>query len=214
MPPKSRSSKATTTATSAKSKTVSSVAQLAALSAAAMKTTVKVGDPSEDASMKHARPILSRINEAGFVTIDSQMGDLESAWYKQRAYVSGIIAKSRRDAIMRALHEKDVIAISMAHRDCKWIPDAGKIYLTVSEIKPAGGGDHTGLPVGNADSFETGVWLNLLPELELKSDKKSMAAIKKDSCLLHVIDAVWGRKRWLFDQVLDALRKSQSNTST
>jgi hypothetical protein len=140
------------------------------------------------------------------------MGDATASWGKQRAYICGIVAKGRRDAIMRALHEKDVVAIAMAHRDCKWVPDAGKIYFTTSATKMAGGGDHAGMPVGNAVAFEE-VWINLLPELGLASDTKSMAAIKKDSCLLCVVDAVWGRKRWLFDQVLDALRKSASGVA-
>lgn len=34
----------------------------------------RVGDPVEDASIAHARPVPSKINALGLVTIDSQMG--------------------------------------------------------------------------------------------------------------------------------------------
>ena len=51
-----------------------SVGQIARLQAAAMPTTSRVGDPEEDETMASARPVLSRINALGFVTVDSQMG--------------------------------------------------------------------------------------------------------------------------------------------
>lgn len=51
---------------------------LGKLSAVAMLTTNRVGDPTEDETMVEARPRLSLINEKGFVTVDSQMGVVKS----------------------------------------------------------------------------------------------------------------------------------------
>ena len=55
-------------------KHIRTFADLAELSARCMRSTKRVGDPGEDASMAVMRPVLAEINALGLVTDDSQSG--------------------------------------------------------------------------------------------------------------------------------------------
>jgi hypothetical protein len=116
-----------------------------------MLTTRRVGDPSEDASMAAARPILSKINELGFVTIDSQMGTSE-----QRAYVSGFVSKNIVEKFVELVTmESGIMCFSFPHGESvpkgyntfglKRMP---RVALTLEGSKPV-----TRYPLGAAMSW-------------------------------------------------------------
>lgn len=101
---------------------LSPVEALAKVSAVAMLTTERVGEPREDASMAQARPRLSEINKRGFLTLDSQMGKKEvmqhgitgeDVLYRQRCYVEGFLPKHLGDEFKRRMHLEDGVMIFM-----------------------------------------------------------------------------------------------------
>lgn len=198
------------------------VAQVAKLQAAAMITTKRVGDPEEDASMSVMRPVLSQMNAMGFVTVDSQMGVKETNRW-QRAYISGFVSKKMAPALLtRLMRCDDLIALTFPHDASADFVEYGlynmpRLPLTLmdedgQELKPV-----TTMPLGAAQPWEE-LWISLLPELHLANDVQSMNAVKKDAVTLFVMDTKWGRKRLLFDRVLEIVssvamgKKARGNT--
>lgn len=188
---------------------VKTVAEVAALSAKAMITTVRVGDPEEDGSMVVMRPVLSQINLHGFVTIDSQMGLKEvNMW--QRAYVSGFISKRCAAAILTQLRRQDgLLVLTFPHGESMppnvedfafahmpWVP----LTLSGKDLKVV-----TRQPLGAAQTWSS-MWGCLLPEVNLKKDWRSRDHVMRDAVQLFVVDLTWGRKTWLFGKILKVLQ--------
>lgn len=186
---------------------VKTVDRVAALQAAAMPSTARVGDPSEDASMAAARPMLAKINALGFVTVDSQMG-LSGGPYRQRAYISGFVSKARAAGLMAELTRRDLVAVQYPHgEDTPADLEAfGLRSMPRLALTDDGGEVHTKMPLGAAQTWKS-MWRGLLPELGLQDDTRSMQAVRADAVQVFVADVVWGRKTWLFRQVHDALAR-------
>lgn len=194
-----------------------SVGQIARLQAAAMPTTSRVGDPEEDETMASARPVLSRINALGFVTVDSQMGTKGGGGYThwQRAYVSGFVASSVAKRFVRAMNAADgVLVLAFPHGEEQ--PEAGKAFAMkrmprVSLTIEARLDTATSHPLAVAQPFSS-MWAALLPELGLRGDGASMKAVAADATQVFVVDMVWGRKTWLFKTVQRCLRDLSTET--
>lgn len=194
---------------------VRSVDELAALQARAMPTTRRVGDPVEDASMSAARPILSKINAAGFVTVDSQMGS-ETRTMRHRAYLFGFVARAHAPALMAELETySGIVALAYA-RHGEDAPAGTESYalanLPRATLTLSRGKSETRQPLGAACTWLE-VWHGLLPELQLSDDAASMAAVAKDAVQIFVFDATYGRKWHLFRKVLDALVRTKRRRS-
>ena len=192
------------------------VREIAALQADAMLTTMRVGDPNEDASMSAMRQKLSKINALGFVTVDSQMGIKENGptlW--QRAYISGFVPRSISDQFVTRMNmTNSIVALAFPHGEEQ--PKSGqefawkrmpRLTLTVETPRFEACTTH---PLAIAQTFHE-MWLGLLPELKLKSDLKSMKAVAKDAVQIFVMDTVWGRKSWLFDTLLKTLKSLKND---
>lgn len=183
-------------------------------SANAMKTTYRVGDPREDVSMSVARPILSKINELGFVTDDSQMGkkdtyDIDSTekfgtiW--QRSYVSGFMSKHEYKQFQLRM---DLIGgcFVLIKPYCENRDIFMGHGIPVTRITDWGGNFNactrtwTDCPV----SIEP-QWINLLPELKIQDNYELMNRIEKEVVYVSVTDMTWGRGFWLFDTIVRAL---------
>lgn len=184
---------------------------------ALMLTTERVGDPTEDASMKRARPALSAINGIGLVTIDSQMG-VKHKEYWQRAYVSGFATRETAERLKAALSTVDSVLVLM-YPHGESVPNKLEDYalahmprlpLTLSGSNMTA---CTQMPLGAAQTFAE-MWANLLPELhaEMKHDMSpaEMKRLKKEcelnSVQVFVVDTVWGRATWLFSTILRRMR--------
>jgi hypothetical protein len=191
-----------------------------------MLTTKRVGDPAEDASMKEARPFLSKINELGIITVDSQMGvknTKKHTW--QRSYVSGFTAPYIAARLKEQFKLVDsVIVLVFPHGE-----DAPKGHeefgfkhmprLTLSIHGPERK-ESTRLPLGACQPFGE-MWLHLLPEFhaELKKGDSAFNYVTKAHCKLksvqiHIVDMVFGRKLWLFKEVIKRLRASKTSEAT
>ena len=189
------------------------VRQIAILSANAMLTTSRVGDPDEDESMASVRNVLSKINSLGFVTIDSQMGHASDG-HMQRAYVLGFMAnKMVPSFIDRVLLDDDLLCLSFPHGEkcppgynsygLKTMP---RLALTLegNPLKPV-----TQQPIGAAMSWGE-AWSNLLPELGLRNNYSARAAVMKDAAIVFVADMKWGRPKWLFGHIVKRLREGRT----
>lgn len=186
------------------------VEDIAALSAKAMLHTLRVGDPEEDASMASMRPILSKINAAGFVTIDSQTGKKGGTPYWQRAYISGFVSKRVVHEFVKRMNLRDsVVAFAFPHGEdqplaCQDFGWAKMPRLSLS-VEGARYDTCTSHPLGVAQSFKE-MWMNLLPELGLSGDVRTMREVAKDAAQVIVVDTVWGRKKRLFSATLETLQ--------
>lgn len=192
-----------------KAPAVRTVAEVAALQAAAMLTTARVGDPTEDDSMAAARPALARINALGFVTVDSQMGVKEPTMW-QRAYIVGFVRTADAARLVDELQRVDgLIALAIPHGEDQ--PPDGEDFAFAFSRMPTlpltlidRDCDHlrtvTRQHLAVAEPFAS-LWSSLLPEIHLRNDRASMDAVRKDATHLFVMDATWGRKTWLFKTV-------------
>lgn len=204
---------------------VTTIAQVAKLSAREMKTTARVGDEEEDPSMKVARPILSKINAAGLVTMDSQMGlksDYVSVVEKgfvgvmwQRAYVSGFMARESAAAFAERLDLVGGIAIKVCEHASKEPSDkvfraAYKIPVTRFSTRDGAFAASTHMPmIPNTFAYD---WMNLLPETGLRSDRRAMQLVAPSVVQVYIVDMQWGRPMWLYNEILKALRSRASRT--
>jgi hypothetical protein len=71
------------------------------------------------------------MNEAGFVTTDSQPGVFDSAG-EQRAYVEGLCAEATAERVIRELLGTDLVVLSYAPEMSGW----GSIGVTVDDGAP------------------------------------------------------------------------------
>lgn len=202
---------------------VTTIAQVAKLSAREMKTTARV--EVEDPSMKVARPILSKINAAGLVTVDSQMGlksDYVSVMEKgfvgvtwQRAYVYGFMARESAAAFAARLDLVGGIAIQVCELASKEPSDkafraANKIPVTRWSTRDGAFAASTHIPM--IPSTFAYLWMNLLPETGLRSDRRAMQLVAPSVVQVNIVDMQWGRPMWLYNQILKALTCRASMT--
>jgi hypothetical protein len=89
-------------------KSLNTLEEILAASSEAMKSTKRVGDPTEDASMSKARPRLAAMNAFGLLTIDSQMGK-KNGKCMQRAYLEAIVDGDLAIELHDALCQDDSI---------------------------------------------------------------------------------------------------------
>lgn len=190
------------------------VEEIAALQAAAMLTTARVGDPEEDASMAAMRGVLSKINALGFVTVDSQTGAKESGpLHWQRAYISGFVPKSLAKEFVAQMNLRNsVVALAFPHGEEQ--PAGGRAFAwkkmpRLSLTLEARHETCTSHPLAVAQPFR-GMWRAMLPELGLADDRRSMRAVAEDAVQVFVTDTVWGRKTALFKAACECLRLAHS----
>lgn len=195
---------------------VRTVAEVASLQAKAMLTTARVGDPGEDAEMAVMRPMLSRVNFHGLVTVDSQMGHKRpKSW--QRAYVSGFVAKALAPAIISRLIRQDgMMVLQFPHGETmarhlmigtpkldlygyKHMPRL-PVTLDGADLVPV-----TRMPLAIAQTWSE-MWMNLLPEIDMRDDKASQDAVMQDAVQVYIVDLTWGRRTWLFTRIIKVLR--------
>ncbi|AAK14642.1 unnamed protein product [Ectocarpus sp. 4 AP-2014] len=197
---------------------LSPVQALGKLSAVAMLTTVRVGDPGEDASMAQARPYLSEVNKRGLVTTDSQMGAKKhlshhfdghvlnppvTQW--QRSYISGILAKGLGGKFAQKMRLVDGVDFFL-----DWHGESPPYALTHDiNVTMYRQGD-------NEPNFFTNVPMathplayslsGVLPEVEhvLQNDT-CVRIVEEDALLVQIVDLVWGRPFWLFEKVKEVL---------
>lgn len=182
-----------------------------------MLTTRRVGDESEDPSMKRARRALSEINRIGLITIDSQMG-VKRDRHWQRAYVWGLATRETATKIKAALSTVDsILVLAFPHSETSPFT---KAYIEYSlqhmprlDLTLEGPGLHavTRQPIGVPATFSE-MWTGLLPELHAEMARDMSPAkiqrlketCKRDSLQVFVMDTVWGRPSWLFKTVISA----------
>ena len=202
---------------------------LARKSADEMKTTARVGDAEEDATMAEIRSALSRINALGMVTTDSQMGaksrytfasnsELEGETW-QRAYVCGIMLRDHAAELVEKLDlEDDIIASALPYMpeeryrkrrksdadvvNYLW-KHVSRICVTRELHEDGTFRPHTRIP-GFAPALSHDM-AGLLPETGLLGDEDLERALAPHVVAVHVVDTRWGRKDSLFDRVAAAL---------
>lgn len=190
------------------------VEEVAALQAAAMPTTARVGDPEEDASMAALRGVLSRINALGFVTVDSQAGVKDDGpihW--QRAYISGFVPRSlAKDFVTQMNLRNSVVALAFPHGEEQ--PACGRTFAwrRMPRLPLTLEARHetcTSHPLAVAQPFRS-MWRAMLPELGLAGDRRSMEAVAADAVQVFVTDTVWGRRAALFRAACECLEHSRA----
>jgi hypothetical protein len=195
-------------------------AGLSQLSAQLMRSTARVGDPNEDASMKRARPMLSRINALGLVTTESQMGMKSGRMtHWQRAFVSGICTKATADKLFKHfLCDDSVLVFVFPHAsDLSQEALAQGLSMPRLAMTVINGNAETRMPLGASPPYSSTV-SNLLPEVKAvlfgehrsnsSSDVSDLPLIQKiraQTVTVQVVDVKWGRKLKLFELVEQAL---------
>ena len=191
----------------------SPVQALANISALKILTTSELVD--EDPTMAIARPHLSKINQAGFLTTESQMGkkeldkvDADSLW--QRSYVKGLLPRHVADAFRQQLSLEDSVFVVIDEpddRDC-YVARGMMIPLTFEGgfyARYGGSLFPTNAPVTGLESFTEIVW-NLLPEVKsIMTSEKCVNLVKEDAMKVLVVDMTWGRPFWLFEKIVEVL---------
>ena len=183
-------------------------------SADLMRSTVRVGDPTEDGSMKRARPALSAINRMGLITVDSQMGTKQERHW-QRAYVWGFATRQNAARLVSALSTVDsVLVLTFPHGESA--PGDLEAYalrhlprLPLTLQGPGLRDAVTRQPLGAAARFSE-MWAGLLPELRAEMERDMTPAqlehlkrqCQRDSVQVFVADTVWGRPTWLFRTII------------
>lgn len=204
---------------------VSTIEDVAKLSARKMKTTARVGAAEEDASMTKARPALAKINALGLVTVDSQMGKKSEyisvvdegfvgvMW--QRAYVYGFMSRERAADFAMRLDLVGGIAIQVCEHAKKEPSDkvfssAYKIPVTRFSTRDGDFAAITRMPMlpGTLEYQ----WSNLLPETGLASDLRAMKLVAPNVVQISIVDMQWGRPMWLYDTIVAALSDRGSST--
>lgn len=191
---------------------------IAAASARAMETTARVGDPKEDQSMAIMRPTLARINMLGFVTTNSQQGELSGrmmfkdgydegeVW--QRAYVSGFMTRGMAWSLRMRLDLEDGLVVGVAEYSQSYQAiDALRAHTNhipvTRETRTSGFFAYTHVPMV-ATVFEDD-WMNLLPETRLAQDTKLMRRVAPAVVSVFIVDTHWGRPDFLFARLIDVL---------
>ena len=185
---------------------LSPVQALGKVSAIAMLTTERVGRVTEDSTMAQARPRLSRINERGLVTFDSQMGVKEgsgSELHWQRSYVVGMLPRQLARKFMNRMRLVDGVTLYV--NEFKNIPF--NMDLQFVPVTRYGDEMHTSVPMTSVP-FEEG---ELLPAVEsIMHERTCRELVKDDAIRVAVVDTVWGRPFWLFEKISDVLDEVHS----
>lgn len=127
---------------------------------------------------------LVSLNEAGFVTMDSQPGVVDDAG-AQRAYVEGLCFEETVDRVVHGLLRTDLVALTFAPGTSAW----GGIAVTVDDGDPF-------TFLGRHDGSHLEYFDNGSPEL---------AAVLDQLWLVQVFDPVWGRAEELWTHLTAAL---------
>jgi len=194
---------------------ISNFKDLARESSVLMLTSDRVGDVTEDESMKVAKPILSKINALGFVTQDSQMGKKEKINLKynkigdkwQRSYISGIMDIN----IYKEFELKmDLIGETflLIKPHCEMHSEHSNPISVTRVSKQDGSFETTTRNWTDCDSIYP-QWINLLPDLgdEILDDMELMEEIEEEVVCVRITDMTWGRPWWLFETVHKVLNE-------
>ena len=134
-------------------------------------------------------PVLAQLNRAGFVTVDSQPGEIDGDW-AQRAAVSGYCEQDVAERVASISVRQDLVVVShSAALDAPFelpVTRTGNYTFTVL----CGGHVPTG---GHFDSWP---WPDLHPELR---------AALLGAWSIHVCDPVWGRNDVLWPALTAAI---------
>lgn len=200
---------------------LSPVQALGKLSATAMLTTARVGDPMEDPSMAQARPHLAEINERGIVTTDSQMGKKELITHRfdngqplvppvtqwQRSYILGIMPVGLYEEFSKKMRLIDGVDFFIGVPG-ESPPEQFIHYINVTMLQqgPEDEPDFfTNVPM-TTNTLEEPL-LNLLPEVaHVMQSSACKEIVQNDALIVHVVDLIWGRPLWLFDKVKEVLQ--------
>ena len=188
-----------------------------------MRSTMRVGDEREDASMKRARFALSAINTLGLITVDSQMG-MKHKNHWQRAYVWGLATRATASKLTAALITVDsVLVLTFPHGESA--PNALAEYalshmprLALTLQGPGLRDAVTRHPLGASATFSE-MWAGLLPELhaEMARDmtpgklQHVKAQCQRASLQIFIVDTMWGRPTWLFKTIIHRMQAANSS---
>ena len=153
--------------------------------------------------MSAMRGILSKINALGFVTVDPNGRENDEA--------SSLAAGVHQWVCPEKLGER-LVALAFPHGEEQPLAGQAFAWKNMPRLSLTIEARHetcTAHPVAIAQPFR-GMWRNMLPELNLENDIKSMNAVAKDAMQVFVHDTVWGRKTALFNTTLECLAYSRA----
>ena len=207
---------------------LSPVQALGKLSGVAMLTTARVGSAAEDPSMAQARPHLSKINEKGLVTTDSQMGAKKQITHHvdghvlnppvttwQRSYVIGILPKDLGEKFEQKMRLVDGVDFFLGrHGNHPFGPSTHYISVTMYQQ-----GDDDEPEFFTSVTMDTDTLAyslsGVLPEISHVLESETCVRIVDDDALLvKIVDLHWGRPFWLFEKVAEILDEVLAHHTT
>lgn len=131
---------------------------------------------------------LADINRRGFMTTESQPGEMISDGQGQRAYVTGLCSEETAGLLSAILAGSELVSI--------WFPPGsggtGQVCVTIDDHKEV---THLGRSGGSQSRFE-----------EYRHEtNESLARMLTDLWELHIFDPVWGRNSKLLHELTIAV---------
>ena len=128
-------------------------------------------------------PVLAGLCRAGFMTVASQPGVLQPA-FRQRAFVDGLASRPVAEALYRVEMHSDLVVL----------------------MAPSGAQSHVRIPVTVEDwrPFTAAGTLGTEQEF-ISTEFPNLADALGDTWSACIIDPVWGREKYLWDRLSEAL---------
>ena len=133
-------------------------------------------------------PQLLAINEGQIIAVDSQPGMLEKEC-KQRAYLDCLMKKDNYDRLFSKLLQTELVLFANPYQHSE--ESVHHILVTLEYEEP-----YTKLPIGLC---------NDMAQILSSTALEYREAIMEDLWQVRILDPVWGRATYLFDQVVAAL---------
>lgn len=195
-----------------------------------MKEFVKIGrltsrlmdnwDSSDDSETLRSLPLLKAVNEAGFVTTDSQIGvkikdpvhvdghKMHGHAYQQRAYVTGIVHKSLCPRLSKLSRTSD-LAVNFHDGDLEpKVSDIDAIFRYGNRVPVTiwrnPGEEHRETTWSAPTLSWKYEWSSLMPKAIAK-DKRMCSSLRKQGACVQIVDLRWGRPFHLLQELLDVL---------
>ena len=180
-------------------------------------------DSSDDPETLKSLPLLKAVNELGFVTTNSQIGNfvknprhddghvMKGHEYRQRAYINGIVHKSAAARLAKLSHTTD-LAVNMldGSKDASRKQDevlfsfGCRVPVRVQRNKggKAAFKETTWSSPYLSWSYE---WSNLMP-IAARKDKQLSKKLQNDGLCVQIVDMQWGRPFHALQKLLQALQ--------
>ena len=185
-----------------------------------MRTTERVGgELGEDKREAPLRSMLSKINDLGLITTDSQSGSIDrypcfndrslecEGW--QRAYLNGFMLRDEAWDLRDRLNLEDGIAVMVCEHapdvDTQdWLRESSPMFDVTKGLR-ANGEFHTFTHAPTSSQAFTQQWTYMLPETGFANDMETMKLLAPAVVHVEVVDLVWNRHPHMFERVIDAL---------